>query len=54
MTEPQARVAHIGVAVSDLQEAAAFYRDVLGFDKPSTPDYDRRLAHCEETTHGLR
>lgn len=37
MTEPQARVAHIGVAVADLEEATAFYRDVLGLE-PSHPD----------------
>lgn len=37
MTEPQARIAHIGVAVPDLHEAAAFYRDVLGLE-PSPPE----------------
>ncbi len=37
MTESEARVAHIGVAVPDLTEAAAFYRDVLGLD-PSHPE----------------
>ena len=37
MTEPQARVAHIGVAVSDLEGAAAFFRDVLGLE-PSRPE----------------
>jgi len=37
VTEPQARVAHIGVAVTDLPEAAAFYRDVLGLE-PSHPE----------------
>lgn len=31
-----ARVAHIGVAVADLDEAVAFYRDVLGL-APSAP-----------------
>ena len=31
-----ARVAHIGVAVHDLEEAVSFYRDVLGL-APSTP-----------------
>ena len=36
MTESDARVAHIGVAVTDLEEAAAFYQDVLGL-KPSQP-----------------
>jgi methylmalonyl-CoA/ethylmalonyl-CoA epimerase len=30
-------VAHIGVAVANLQEAAAFYRDVLGLE-PSHPE----------------
>jgi methylmalonyl-CoA/ethylmalonyl-CoA epimerase len=34
--EPEARVAHIGVAVADLEQAAAFYRDVLG-SEPSPP-----------------
>jgi methylmalonyl-CoA/ethylmalonyl-CoA epimerase len=34
--QPEARVAHIGVAVTDLDEAAAFYRDVLGVE-PSQP-----------------
>lgn len=37
MSESEARVAHIGVAVSDLDEAAAFYRDVLGLE-PSPPE----------------
>ena len=32
-----ARVAHIGVAVTDLEEAVSFYRDVLGLE-PSTPE----------------
>ena len=32
MNEPRARVAHIGVAVADLNEAVAFYRDVLGLE----------------------
>lgn len=32
MTNPQARVSHIGVAVADLEEAATFYRDVLGLE----------------------
>ncbi len=36
MTESQARVAHIGVAVTDLEEAVSFYRDVLGLE-PSPP-----------------
>ncbi|HEY5651670.1 MAG TPA: methylmalonyl-CoA epimerase [Acidimicrobiia bacterium] len=30
MSQSRARVAHIGIAVADLDEAAAFYRDVLG------------------------
>jgi len=34
--ESNARVAHIGVAVSDLEAALAIYRDVLGL-KPSQP-----------------
>lgn len=37
MSQSEARVAHIGVAVSDLDEAAAFYRDVLGLE-PSPPE----------------
>ncbi len=37
MTDSQARVAHIGVAVSDLEEAVRFYRDVLGLE-PSPPE----------------
>ena len=36
MTEPQARIAHVGVAVTDLSEAVGFYRDVLGLE-PSPP-----------------
>jgi methylmalonyl-CoA/ethylmalonyl-CoA epimerase len=31
------RVAHIGMAVTDLEAAAAFYRDVLGLE-PSPPE----------------
>ena len=31
------RIAHIGVAVRDLHEAAAFYRDILGVE-PSQPE----------------
>ncbi len=34
---PEARVAHIGVAVRDLDAAVAFYRDVLGLE-PSAPE----------------
>jgi len=34
--ESNARVAHIGVAVSDLEAALAIYRDILGL-KPSQP-----------------
>ncbi len=37
MNEPLAQIAHIGVAVRDLAEATAFYRDVLGLD-PSPPE----------------
>ena len=33
---PGARVAHVGIAVTDLAQAAAFYRDVLGLE-PSAP-----------------
>ncbi len=36
VTEPQARIAHVGVAVTDLSEAVGFYRDVLGLE-PSPP-----------------
>jgi methylmalonyl-CoA epimerase len=32
VNQQQARVAHIGVAVADLTEAVAFYRDVLGLE----------------------
>ncbi len=32
MKPPRATVAHIGVAVTDLNEALAFYRDVLGIE----------------------
>ena len=35
--EGSARVAHIGVAVTDLDEAVSFYRDVLGLE-PSAPE----------------
>jgi methylmalonyl-CoA/ethylmalonyl-CoA epimerase len=31
------RIAHIGIAVRDLEEAVAFYRDVLGLE-PSAPE----------------
>ncbi len=37
MKLPHARVAHIGIAVADLDEALAFYRDVLGL-VPSPPE----------------
>ena len=37
MIEPDARVAHIGIAVSNLDEAVAFYRDVLRLE-PSPPE----------------
>lgn len=37
MTESAPRVAHIGVAVTDLEEALRFYRDILGLE-PSTPE----------------
>ncbi|HKI95547.1 MAG TPA: methylmalonyl-CoA epimerase [Gemmatimonadales bacterium] len=30
MQPPHATIAHVGIAVRDLEEAAAFYRDVLG------------------------
>ncbi len=46
MSESEARVAHIGVAVSDLDEAAAFYRDVLGLElsPPETADGARIVS----------
>lgn len=37
MNDVAARVAHIGIAVTDLEEATAFYRDVLGLT-PSEPE----------------
>lgn len=36
VTEPEARIAHVGIAVADLTEAVGFYRDVLGLE-PSPP-----------------
>jgi methylmalonyl-CoA/ethylmalonyl-CoA epimerase len=36
VTVSDARVAHIGVAVANLEQALSFYRDVLGL-QPSTP-----------------
>jgi len=33
----RARIAHVGIAVSDLEEALAFYRDVLGIE-PHPPE----------------
>ncbi len=40
MSQSRARLAHIGVAVTDLDEAAAFYREVLGLttSPPETAD----------------
>ncbi len=37
MPDQSTRIAHIGVAVRDLQEAATFYRDILGLE-PSHPE----------------
>lgn len=37
MPESNAQIAHVGVAVADIEEAAAFYRDVLGLT-PSPPE----------------
>lgn len=37
MIGPDTRVAHVGIAVSDLQEALGFYRDILGLEpEPET------------------
>ena len=38
LSAPHPEVAHIGVAVRDLDDAVAFYRDVLGLE-PSEPEY---------------
>ena len=42
MTSPisQARLAHVGVAVANLEDAAAFYRDVLGLEPRPTATAD--------------
>ena len=37
MPVPDARIAHIGIAVPDLEDAARFYRDVLGL-APGAPE----------------
>lgn len=37
MTDQAPRISHIGVAVTDLQAALAFYRDVLGL-QPRAPE----------------
>jgi len=37
VSEPTPQVAHIGIAVRDLEEASRFYRDVLGLE-PSAPE----------------
>ncbi len=37
MNDPLARIAHIGIAVTDLEEAAAFYRAILGLE-PAPPE----------------
>ncbi len=46
MTLPDARVAHIGVAVADVSSAARFYRDVLGLPvgAPETSDGARIVS----------
>ncbi len=46
MFEGSARVAHIGVAVTDLEEAVSFYRDVLGLESsaPVTADGARIVS----------
>ena len=40
MSEPPARVAHIGIAVTSIDAALGFYRDVLGLEpgRPETVD----------------
>jgi len=40
MSEPSARVAHIGIAVTSIDAALGFYRDVLGLEpgRPETVD----------------
>ncbi len=40
MSEPPARVAHVGIAVRSIAAALAFYRDVLGLEpgRPETAD----------------
>lgn len=40
MTDSPARVAHIGVAVTDLEEAVRFYRDVLGLEPSAAETAD--------------
>lgn len=37
MAEPRSRIAHIGIAVARIDEALAFYRDVLGL-VPGAPE----------------
>jgi methylmalonyl-CoA/ethylmalonyl-CoA epimerase len=37
MVPDRARIAHVGIAVKDLEEALAFYRDVLGIE-PHPPE----------------
>jgi methylmalonyl-CoA/ethylmalonyl-CoA epimerase len=37
VSEPQPQVAHIGIAVDDIDDAARFYREVLGL-QPCTPE----------------
>lgn len=40
MTDPSARLAHVGIAVPSIADALAFYQDVLGLapDRPETAD----------------
>lgn len=40
MTPSAPRVAHIGVAVTDLEEAARFYREVLGLEPSASETVD--------------
>ena len=47
---PGVRLAHVGVAVRSLEEAVAFYRDVLGFEI----EWDGRGPYAEFKHEGVR